>query len=288
MHRWRVSGNRGTSKCLPSEVHVGSGGRCGQLRWRWWRNIWLPGHEWPEGGSGVETGANRIAKAKRISAKRGRVVKYTPLNCRCLAIQPELRRYLVGLLPASRFARAADPISCLPNIQMPPVGQFHHAIPPRNQQTIVCRRVAEVPIQLRGNIIEPTRLNPLPRVGINVVIALQPIGSRAVGLGGSFVLPDTKRRNPKLHPGFGNPDAVAHLLHEQVHVVASPVGPVGKPPVVAHKRRIVVEGSRSGGGWVGIKVIVEMHPVDVVPAHHIHNNPSDIASNFGQSRVQNA
>ena len=89
--------------------------------------------------------------------------------------------------------------------------------------------------------------------------------------------PDAERADAHPHPGFGRFDGFVHVLHEVVNVAPALGGgfPVSKA------------GGRPGaaGSGIGVEIVVQVHPVNVVAAHDVHDNLQRVVAGGGGAGV---
>src|SRR5438093_1355113 len=144
--------------------------------------------------------------------------------------------------------------------------------PPTEQNRETLGRRLDRPVELRREVISPTVLKPQTRVGVELVVGIQ-----TSDLFWKSRPPNSKGTDPKLHIGLLGLDPRVERVHEFVHILPSPFGSaqtsaasqvllpisfVGKVDEIA--ARILL--------FVRIKVVVNVHAVDVVPADNVDHD----------------
>src|SRR5262249_16866546 len=153
-------------------------------------------------------------RAEAVGAQVARGEVHTPLYAGSL-VQSDLLVELSGILPGARFA---DAVVRLSDVELY-LGALGERGPPLEQHRIVGGPEPDVAVELRHDVVDPTLLDPFAGVGVDGVVGLQSAGLRTarIGIG---VAPDAERADAELHPRLDRLDALVHLLHQQVDVVA--------------------------------------------------------------------
>ena len=192
-----------------------------------------------------------------------------------LALLDHLLRQLSGLHGAGHVLPDVERCACL------------EAAPPADERRVVGGLVADLPIELRGAVVDPAVLHPQHHVGIEVVVVLQPARVAAVAVG-RLVAVDAEGADAKADPGLGRGYGHLQLADQEVDVVAPPViAPVGgeaRGRTVAGEALLVRE--RLAGDGVGIEIVVDMDAVDVVTGDDVAHHAADEESAVGDAGIE--
>ena len=156
--------------------------------------------------------------------------------------------------------------------------------PPAEQ----CREAlgtAFLPIQLRGEVIDPALAEPGHGVGEELVVLIHAdLDIR----GGSIPAVDPERADTKKQAGPGGVNGLAEITNQQMHILAAPVGlgqrasggSVGGVGFIVRKIREAALGTR-----VGVEIVVEVNSGDVVAIHEFADDGIDVAAHLGRSGI---
>ena len=172
-----------------------------------------------------------------------------------------------------------DVVEGLAIIHVAAVGMI---VPPVHEHEVAGSLVFQFPVELRHHIVHPPLGGPLEAVGIQGVVALQPIGLAAVGVTG-LVAPDAEGADAEAHPGLHLLDGIVQLLDEQVHVVAAPVVPVPTDAILIVRSRI---GELSALDGIGIEIVVHVQCINVIATQDVTHHLIDKVTTLGQTRVE--
>ncbi len=157
--------------------------------------------------------------------------------------------------------------------------------PPFEQCGITVFLIFDGPIELRGKIIDPTTRQPFARVSIEFCKRIV-----TLDLGGIARAPDTERTYAELNPRFGGLDRFIDPFDEGINIFA--------PPIVTTQSSSSAEPFPAGIIWkiqvrtrrirffVGIKVIIEMHAIDVITLHNIHHDAKRVILDIFLARIE--
>src|SRR5690606_25882553 len=100
----------------------------------------------------------------------------------------------------------------------------------------------------------------------------------------SFIVPYPKWADAKLNVLFSRMNAVGKGFNKQINIISPPVGNIAyaigvSAECLCIRYRLVAAG-------IGIKIVVEMHAVDIVIPDYIHDNTDDVFADFGNARVK--
>lgn len=172
-----------------------------------------------------------------------------------------------------------DVVEGLAIIHVAAVGMI---VPPVHEHEVAGSLVFQFPVELRHHIVHPPLGGPLEAVGIQGVVALQPIGLAAVGVTG-LVAPDAEGADAEAHPGLHLLDGIVQLLDEQVHVVAAPVALVPSDAVGVITGRI---GKVNPFDRIGIKVVVHVDGINIISLQDVAHHAVDEVAALGQAWVK--
>ena len=232
---------------------------------------------------GDERGIAVIATAEAIG--------YAPVVPEDFVGRPEAVAADVGQRPlvvhlAGQVAGAHGPGDVLSDVE---VGFPGVAVPPFNQGDIVRRRVPYFPIYLRHIVVNPTLLDPMRDVGVEVVVVLQALrlAARAVGRT-SFVPIDTEGADAEAHPRLRQEDSPAQFAHELVHIVAPPVGPLRSLEAFCQAilAETLVVGEVHARHGIGIEVVVHVNGIHIVARNDVPHHAADEFAARRYARVE--
>ena len=163
------------------------------------------------------------------------------------------------------------------------VGVADVVVPPVNQLVVVCRLVANLPIDLGYAVVHPPLLVPQQDVGIELIIVLQAIGATALGVA-LLVAIDAEGRDAYLHPRLDGVDSLVELFHEEVYVVATPVTYIGIPLVVGSKIGSIRDVNTCHR--VRIEIVVDVQSVNIITLQDVHDDSTDVVAVLLQGWVQ--
>jgi len=136
--------------------------------------------------------------------------------------------------------------------------------------------MADLPVYLRGHIVDPSLAEPLADVGIQMVV----IGDSCFG-GRPFrvlvpVAPHPEGTDAEFDPGLDGFNGIAQGLDEDIDIFPAPalLFRSGESPVIQGKGVVIGEGFLGG---IGIEIVIHVDAVDVVTA-------DDIADDGGHMR----
>src|SRR5690606_22129468 len=89
-------------------------------------------------------------------------------------------------------------------------------------------------------------------------------------------------------PRFCSRNGVFELLDEQVHVVSPPIGALSGRKALGCSVRIeaVIIGERGSGNGIGIKIIIHMDGIHIVPGNDISNHLANKAPVLRQPGIK--
>src|SRR5438105_1257138 len=172
--------------------------------------------------------------------------------------------------------------------------------PPRIERAEAIFRGVDLPVELRGDVVEPAFAQPLSRVGEGLAEGVEPVGAFRITRA-----PDTKGADAHGDPWLGDVHALIELGDEIVDVVAAPIVSV-RPPLPAaipDPRRVVrkielahdpdrVPMAPSTNAAIarprlaiGVEEIVEVDAVDVIALHDVDDRRQHRLAGGGNSRV---
>ena len=171
-------------------------------------------------------------------------------------------------------------------VARPHVAALHVlAHPPAKQGGVRLAHFCDGPVQLRRGVVQPAFPQPLPRVAVQLHVAVE-----AAHVGRIAGAPDAERADADLHPGLRLLHAVVHLLHERVDVCATPVITLQRTARLRVGRVALVVGERDQrpvpvSFLVGIEVVVDVHAIHVVAAHDILDDAERLLDHGGLTRI---
>ena len=198
-------------------------------------------------------------------------------DLRGVAAEPDLAGHLLRREQRPGVGLAGRPVEGVPRVEVPAADLLR----PPGGQALVVLGAAEGPVELRHEVVHAPRREPGRGVREDDVVRVQ-----AADALGHAVLPDAEGADAELQGRLEGAKAVGHLGDEEVDVVAAPLGQAGESPA------LLGEGGRVLGAdvvrRVGVEVVVEVDPVDVVAAGHVHDDAGDVVPHGGPARVQDA
>ena len=154
--------------------------------------------------------------------------------------------------------------------------------PPMDENRVVCYGMTYLPINLRDVVVNPTLTHPFEHVGIEVVVVLSAVCGTASWVV-TLVAIDAEGTDAKLHPRLYLANLLAHLLHELVDILTTPIAFV-------HAASICVVGCVVGNGnarnGVGVEVVVHMDAIHVIAPDDITYDLADEVAILGTTRVE--
>ena len=157
-------------------------------------------------------------------------------------------------------------------------------VPPSDKFLIICRTIANFPINLWYAIVYPTIVYPLQYVGIEVVIVLQTICTTAMLWVVLLITIDTERRHTKLHPRLTTTDRLAQLLDKEVYIITSPIVDIGESTSVTLEISLVWNSLSCSR--IRIEIVINMQAINIISTHYIVNDCTDIIAILWQRRVE--
>ena len=157
-------------------------------------------------------------------------------------------------------------------------GALGHAAPPIQQLGKIRFRLAGIPVELRGDVIQPALLHPFAAVGVLLKIALIAPGVAAAFQGGG-VGPDAGGGDAEQAAGARFMDRLAQLLDQLVHALAA--------EIVQRKAAAVLGvclGVVKFGG--GVEVIVQVDAVHRVGLDDLPGARHDQLPHLGEAGVE--
>src|ERR1700748_394371 len=145
-------------------------------------------------------------------------------------------------------------------------------------QPVICR-----PVKLRHHIVYPALLHPFARIGIKLIISFKAVRIRTIRVM-ALICPYAKRTDAELYIIFMIVDTVAKHLDQLVNIIAAPVVNILKIACKRVKGLLVVY--LLAFNFIGIKIIVHMHAVDIIIVHHGQNYLYYIVAHFRYTRIK--
>lgn len=136
------------------------------------------------------------------------------------------------------------------------------------------RRRVYLPIELRRQIVEPAVLQPILRVGVDLIVRIE-----ADYAGRVARTPYAKRANTELYQRFDRLDTIVHVPHQAVDVVAAPIG---QSQLASRAHVLTVElrvWKRDRTVRIRVKVVVNMDSVYVITSHDVVHNRQNVILN---------
>ena len=159
-------------------------------------------------------------------------------------------------------------------------GALHRVRPPAGHRGVVHAPVADVPVDLGADVVDPPLLHPLAAVGVGGVVALIPAGGVGALGQAAPVRPHAGGADAVGQIGVDGVEPLPQLLHQLVHVVPPPVPQVGEPGAVLGVSIRVVKAA------AGVEVVVQVDAVDVVIAGQLLRAPDDVRPHLRQAGVE--
>ena len=103
------------------------------------------------------------------------------------------------------------------------MGRLHDVGPPFGQHVVARGIPGEGPVNLRSDVVQQALLNPLPRIGVGLIVGRSATGVRACRVKGA-VTPHARRADAKLNVGPGLFNRAGNLDDQLLRVVSTPVG----------------------------------------------------------------
>ena len=152
--------------------------------------------------------------------------------------------------------------------------------PPAGHRGVVHALVADVPVDLGADVVDPPLLDPFPAVGVGVVVAL--IAAGGIGALGQAALirPHAGGADAVGQPRINGVDALPQCLDQLVDIVPAPVADVGKALAV------LGIGGPVGKAAAGVEVVVQVNAVDVILAGQLLRPPHDVLPHLGQAGIE--
>ena len=218
-------------------------------------------------------------------------VGYAPIVPEDFVGRPEAVAADVGQCPlvvhlAGEVAGAHGPGDVLSDVEVRFPGV---AVPPFNQGDIVRRRVSDFPIYLRHIVVNPTLLEPMRDVGVEVVVVLQALRLAARSVGRTpFVPIDTEGADAEAHPRFRQEDSPAQFAHELVHIVAPPVGSLRSLEAFCQAilAETLVVGEVHARHGIRIEVVVHVNSIHIVARNDVPYHAADELAARRYARVE--
>ena len=194
------------------------------------------------------------------------------------AAQLDLGLQLVGA-PGAAVGLIHGALGVLADVEVDAVGVV---VPPLHELAAGSLGVIQLPVELRGDVVDPLVLCPQQHVGVEGIVVLQAVavGAARIGL---LVAPDAEGRDAEAHPRLGRLDGGVEFLDEQVHVVASPV---------VFRHSVAVLGVCGLVGYiltchrVWVEIVVDVYGVDVVTAHDVAHHALYVLAVLGYAWVE--
>ena len=156
-------------------------------------------------------------------------------------------------------------------------------VPPGDERLIVCRLVANFPIQLRHGIVNKSIVHPEQHISIEIIIVLQAVGLRTVRIG-TLVAINTERRNTKLHPRLDGMNGFTQLLNETAYIVTAPITDIAESSRMLSVERLI--RNLLACYRIRIEIIINMESIDIISSYNISCNTASILSSLSQSRIE--
>ena len=156
-------------------------------------------------------------------------------------------------------------------------------VPPLDESLVICRLVANLPIDLRHAVIDEAIVYPEENIGIEIIVVLKTESLRT----NRRVFPvaiDTERRNTELHPRLDTMDGFPQLLDKAAHIVSSPVADVAETARIGCIHLLI--RNLLASYRIRIEVVVDMKTVDIITAHDISSHLTGIICSLLESRIE--
>lgn len=185
---------------------------------------------------------------------------------------------------AGEVAGVHGALDVLPDVEMCFPGVL---VPPVKKGEVVGSLVTDFPVYLGCTVINPSLACPEGNVGVEVVVILESVGTAAVRVAG-LVAVYAEWADAEADPGFLVLDGFLEGTYQLVHVLSPPVVPlvgfVSGGEAVFPETVVVREGFSIHG--VGIKVVIHVYGIDVIPAHDVPHDTADVFPAGGDTRVE--
>jgi len=157
--------------------------------------------------------------------------------------------------------------------------------PPLQQHGVAQILTEGWPIQLRCEVVRPSIQEPLSRVAVKLRI-----GIKASNLRGVPRTPNSERTDSKFHPRLCRFDSDVHLVNQAVDICPAPIiprkstaGSAILPPAVRVRE---LDGSSAAVFLlVGIEVVIDVNPIDVIPLDDVEHHGDGLVANSRLSRI---
>ena len=165
-------------------------------------------------GPGAQAGADAIAVFHQCAHAEVDV----PAGRAAPAHHTHLGQHFIGLpLPRATGDGAGE--QARPQLSVTGGRQGHLGNPMVQQGRKGLARAVDGPVELRGQVVQPTLLHPQLNVGIQLVVLAETFDAGRAQLGS----PQAKGADTKAHMGLDAAHRAVHRLHEAAHVVAPPI-----------------------------------------------------------------
>ena len=105
--------------------------------------------------------------------ERSVAIKDASLHIAIGAVVGDLPRQLFAIQPLGSLGTVTGFVGCMTDIQFD-TGAAGHIAPPVHQGGVIALLVADLPVDLRSNIVQPALLYLFAGIGIVVVVGLHP------------------------------------------------------------------------------------------------------------------
>ena len=155
--------------------------------------------------------------------------------------------------------------------------------PPFHQCLIVGSFVANLPVNLRNIIINPSFTCPKEYIGIKIIIVLQTIGvaSQWIAL---LITINTERTDTKLHPRLDATNRFVKLLYQHIHITTTPICLIGETSTITGETCIIRKIQSINR--IRIEIIIHVNSIYIITRHNIGHNFTDMLPAFGKCRIE--
>ena len=150
------------------------------------------------------------------------------------------------------------------------IGFVHSLCPPMGECIIIGSAIANMPIELRADVVYPSFSNPIEYVGIEIVVVGQSCCGSATKRVPGVIAPDAERRDTELDVWFGCFDGFGDIADSHIDVISSPLADVSKSSWMCLEAGFIGKRKSRFGIWV--EIVVHVYGVDVVSRDDIFDN----------------
>ena len=157
-------------------------------------------------------------------------------------------------------------------------------VPPLDEGLVIGSLMTYLPINLGHAVVEPAIVHPQQDVGIEIVVILGAVGV-TTNLGTTLVAIDAEGRDTHLDPRLDAMNGLIELLHEEVHIITTPVVDILDTIGVATELKRI--GNSHTLHRIGIEIIVHVDAIDIVARDDILGHLADVVASLRNAWIQN-